>query len=334
MPLREVLTPGFTSTRTEILHPTGDGRTSTAAVRRRSGAASSRGCRIAGFGSDGAALPRGHAVRPVVPRTLELTVEAREQGLASPCIPVKPPGGERHSVALWYFSGGARFPRPCLQGAVPRQGGLRGHHNSLKGEDHLAEGSVLDEQRMTILAIPGSLRRHSYNRALLVAARGLAPGRVEVDIYEDGPSIPLFNQDLEGDLTPLSVLKLRRRIRAADAILIASPEYNSSIPGVLKNLIDWASRPYGQSAFSGKPVAVVGASPSRFGAQWAQETAIAVLSSAEASVTGGPHPVREVAELVDSEGNIGDEETMRMLSGVLAELAEAAGPAPAPNAPV
>ena len=189
----------------------------------------------------------------------------------------------------------------------------------------MTEVSGSDEKRMRMLAIPGSLRRGSYNRALLEAARRLAPERVEVDIYEDGPTIPLFNQDFEGDLTPLSVLKLRRRIRSADAILIASPEYNSSIPGVLKNLIDWASRPYGQSAFLGKPVAVVGASPSRFGAKWAQETTITVLSSAEASVIGGPHPVCEVAGSVDSEGNIVDEVTLRMLAVVVKELAEASG---------
>ena len=192
----------------------------------------------------------------------------------------------------------------------------------------------MDEERKTILAIPGSLRRDSYNRALLEAVRRLAPEGVDVDIYEDGSSIPLFNQDFEGDLTPLPVLRLRRRIRSADAILIASPEYNSSIPGVLKNLIDWASRPYGQSAFSGKPVAVVGASPSRFGAKWAQETAITVLSSAEASVIGGPHPVSEVANLVDADGNIGDEVTLRMLAEVVNELTEAAGLPSTPEGPV
>ena len=105
-----------------------------------------------------------------------------------------------------------------------------------------------------ILAIPGSLRTASYNRMLLEAARRLAPSPVEVNIYEDGLHIPLFNEDTEGDLTPESVLELRRRIRSVDAVLIASPEYNGSITGVLKNLIDWASRPYGQSAFADKPV--------------------------------------------------------------------------------
>ena len=178
---------------------------------------------------------------------------------------------------------------------------------------------------MRILAIPGSLRKASYNRALLEAAKRVAPESVEVEIYEDGLSIPLFNQDSEGDLTPRSVLELRSRIRSADAVLIASPEYNSSIPGVLKNLIDWASRPYGQSSFARKPVSVVGASQSRFGAQWAQETVITVLGSAAARVVGGPHPVKEVAGLVDSEGNITDRDTLDMLGSVLSELAEAAG---------
>ena len=183
----------------------------------------------------------------------------------------------------------------------------------------------MKQARIHILAIPGSLRKRSYNRALLEAARRIAPEGVEVEIYEDGQSIPLFNQDFEADLTPDPVLELRSRIRSADAVLIASPEYNSSIPGVLKNLIDWASRPYGQSSFARKPVSVIGASPSRFGAQWAQETAITVLRSAAARVVGGPHPVKEAAGLVDSDGNISDKATLDMLGSVLSELADAAG---------
>ena len=124
------------------------------------------------------------------------------------------------------------------------------------------------------MAIPGSLRKASYNRALLEAAKREAAEAIEVEIYDDGLRIPLFNQDSEGDLTPQVVLELRERIRSADAVLIAAPEYNNSITGVLKNLIDWASRPYGQSSFTDKPVSVVGASPTRFGAQRSQETTI------------------------------------------------------------
>ena len=182
----------------------------------------------------------------------------------------------------------------------------------------------MKERRIRILAIPGSLRKGSYNRKLLEAAKREAPDAVEVEIYEDGLRIPLFNQDSEGDLTAQPVLELRSRIRSADAVLIASPEYNSSITGVLKNLINWASRPYGQSSFARKPVSVVGASGSRFGAQWAQETAITVLKSASARVVGGTHPVKEVAGLIDADGNISDQATLEMLRCVLRDLAEAA----------
>ena len=187
----------------------------------------------------------------------------------------------------------------------------------------LLRNPVLEEQRIRILAIPGSLRRGSYNRTLLEAAKWLAEPPVEVDVYEHGQDIPLFNQDFEGDLTPYPVLDLRSRIRSSDAVLIASPEYNGSITGVLKNLIDWASRPYGQSAFARKPVSVVGASPSRFGAQRSQETAIAVLGSAGARVVGGPHPVKKVAELVEPNSSMKDEATLEMLQGVLTKLAGA-----------
>ena len=183
----------------------------------------------------------------------------------------------------------------------------------------------MNEQPVRILAIPGSLRRDSYNRKLLDAARQLAQPPIEVDVFDGAGQIPLFNQDSEGDLTPSPVLELRTRIRTSDAILIASPEYNGSITGVLKNLIDWASRPYGQSAFAGKPVSVIGASPSRFGALQSQQTTIGVLTSAEATVVGGPHPVKRVFRLVDSDGRIGDAGTLSMLHGVLAELSSAVG---------
>ena len=111
---------------------------------------------------------------------------------------------------------------------------------------------------MTILGIAGSLRRQSYNRAALRAAAELMPEGVTLDTFElDG--IPLFNEDDE-HTPPAAVVELKRRIRAADAILFVTPEYNYSVPAVLKNAIDWASRPYGDSAWDGKPAAIMGVS--------------------------------------------------------------------------
>ena len=109
-----------------------------------------------------------------------------------------------------------------------------------------------------ILGIAGSLRRASYKRAAQRAATQLVPQNVSLETFEIG-GIPGFSEDEERS-PPSTVVELKRRIREADAILIVTPEYNYSIPGVLKNAIDWASRPYGDSAWSGKPVAVMGAS--------------------------------------------------------------------------
>ena len=118
----------------------------------------------------------------------------------------------------------------------------------------------MTENTMTILGIAGSLRRESYNRAALRAAQQLVPEGARLEIFElDG--IPGFNQDDEAH-PPSKVAELKARVRAADAILLVTPEYNYSIPGVLKNAIDWASRPYGDSAWHGKPVAVMWGLPS------------------------------------------------------------------------
>jgi chromate reductase len=119
-----------------------------------------------------------------------------------------------------------------------------------------------------ILGIPGSLRKASYNKAALRAAQELLPEGATLEIFDlDG--VPPFNEDDERVL-PARVVELKARVRETDAILIATPEYNYSVPGVLKNAIDWASRPYGDNAWDGKPVAIMGASPGALGTARAQ----------------------------------------------------------------
>ncbi|MCL4387800.1 NAD(P)H-dependent oxidoreductase [Candidatus Marsarchaeota archaeon] len=114
-----------------------------------------------------------------------------------------------------------------------------------------------NNEKIKILAFAGSLRKDSYNKALIKAAKELAPENAEVEIFDlDG--IPLYNQDNEPEM-PEQVKLFKKKIKAADAVLIATPEYNRSIPGVLKNAIDWASRPYGDNSFDDKPVAALGA---------------------------------------------------------------------------
>ena len=124
------------------------------------------------------------------------------------------------------------------------------------------------EKKVKILGFAGSLRKGSYNKALLRAAMELAPPDATMEVF-DLEGLPLFNQDLEGSPTP-KVREFKAKIRAADVILIASPEYNYSIPGVLKNAIDCASRPYGDNAFDGKPVGIMGASIGMMGTARAQ----------------------------------------------------------------
>jgi chromate reductase len=124
------------------------------------------------------------------------------------------------------------------------------------------------KEQINILGFAGSLRKGSYNKALLRAALELVPDGANLEVFEiDG--IPPFNQDLESS-PPEKVKEFKRKIKAADALLIATPEYNFSVPGVLKNAIDWASRPYGDNAFEGKPVAMMSASTGMLGGARAQ----------------------------------------------------------------
>src|SRR5947208_5877127 len=119
---------------------------------------------------------------------------------------------------------------------------------------------------MRVLAIPGSLRSDSYNRQLLLAARELFPGDVEFEIYDGLKAVPPYDEDDDAEPAPAAVTRLRDAIAGADALLFATPEYNHSIPGQLKNAVDWASRPVATNVLRNKPVAVIGASTGAFGA--------------------------------------------------------------------
>jgi|ERR1017187_1389950 chromate reductase len=176
------------------------------------------------------------------------------------------------------------------------------------------------ESTVTVLGIAGSLRKGSLNLAALRAAQALAPEGVRVEIF-DLDQIPLYNQDDEMS-PPARVTELKARVRAADAILFVTPEYNYSIPGVLKNAIDWGSRPYGDSCWQGKPVAVMGASPGLLG------TARAQNHLRQCFVFLDMHPLNKpevliggAAQKFDAAGNLTDEHTRKSIQDLLAALA-------------
>jgi chromate reductase len=178
---------------------------------------------------------------------------------------------------------------------------------------------------MRILAVSGSLRADSHNTSLLRAAIEAAPEGVEIELWEGVGDLPIYDQDLEHD-PPESVLRLREDWAAADAILFATPEYNGSVPGGLKNAIDWASRPKLEAALTNQNAAVVGASTGQFGAMWAQADLRKVLGVAGARVIGDELPVTRAHEKFDHEGRLLDGELferLRLLLGTLAdEVAE------------
>jgi chromate reductase, NAD(P)H dehydrogenase (quinone) len=159
-----------------------------------------------------------------------------------------------------------------------------------------------------ILAISGSLRRESYNTRLLGAAAELAPPGIEVELYDGLASLPAYDADLDVEPAPEAVRDLRERIAAADGVLIATPEYNGSIPGQLKNAVDWASRPFPGSSLRNKPVVLVGGTPGAYGAMWAQTDLRRVLGIAGARVVGEELPVAQVQTRFDDEGRLIDPE--------------------------
>jgi chromate reductase len=151
---------------------------------------------------------------------------------------------------------------------------------------------------MKVLAVSGSLRADSHNTRLLEEAAAAAPAGVEVELFDPAlvAALPLYDQDLDTEDAPASVRRLREAWAGADAILFATPEYNGSIPGGLKNAIDWASRPKLDSALTNQTVAVIGASTGQFGAMWAQQDLKKVLGIAGARVVGDVLPVARAHE--------------------------------------
>ncbi len=181
---------------------------------------------------------------------------------------------------------------------------------------------MVKDSSLHVLGIAGSLRRGSYNGAVLrAAATKLAPEGMHIERFDLSP-IPLYNEDVRQSGYPPAVAGLRARIADADAVLIVTPEYNYSIPGVLKNAIDWASRPPDQP-FNGKPVALMGASPGRLGTARAQYHLRQSLLSLNAMVLNKPEVmIAGVNKLLDEEGRLTDETTADFVRQLLSGLAE------------
>jgi chromate reductase, NAD(P)H dehydrogenase (quinone) len=171
---------------------------------------------------------------------------------------------------------------------------------------------------MRILAISGSLRAASHNTALLRAAAELAPDGVEVQLFEGLDRLPHYNEEHDTDDPHGEVKRLREQIAAADVVLISTPEYNGSMPGHLKTAVDWASRPFGPgSSLWGKPVAVIGASVTDYGAVWAQDHLRKSLGLAGARVLDLELAVPKAADQFGPDGELTDPEMRARLAEVM-----------------
>jgi chromate reductase len=177
---------------------------------------------------------------------------------------------------------------------------------------------------MKILAISGSLRTDSLNTKLLHAAGALADGEVEFEVWDGLKAVPPYDEDDETGTPPFAVARLRAAVAEADAVLLATPEYNASIPGQLKNALDWVSRPMATNPLRNMPVAVIGASPGAFGAVWAQAELKKVVALIGARVLPIELPVAKAADRFDADGHLTDDELRVSLSEVVNALVEAA----------
>jgi chromate reductase len=180
-------------------------------------------------------------------------------------------------------------------------------------------GGINMSEKLSIFGFAGSLRKGSYNRALLRAAAELLPEEARLEIF-DLEGIPPFNQDLEKQM-PEIVKGFKAKIKAADAILIATPEHNFSVPGVLKNAIDWASRPYGDNSFEGKPAAVMSASTGMLGGARAQYHLRQMFVFLDMHPVNKPEVIVTFArEKIGEQGNVTDENTRKIVKQLLESL--------------
>ena len=175
---------------------------------------------------------------------------------------------------------------------------------------------------MRLFAITGSLRRGSYNAALLDAAAADCPTGVEFVVWRGLADLPAYDEDIDVEPAPRPVAALRAEIERADALLIATPEYNASVPGALKNALDWASRPYSANPLRHKRVAVIGASTGLFGAVWAQAELRKVLQTMGASVLEAGLSVPDARSAFTAEGRLREPALALALRRIVRELVE------------
>jgi chromate reductase len=179
---------------------------------------------------------------------------------------------------------------------------------------------------MRVLGISGSLRDASFNTKLLRVAGGLLPDDVEFIVWDGLKAVPPYDEDDDRDPAPEAAQRFRDAIAGADALLFATPEYNSSVPGQLKNAIDWASRPLATSVLRNKPAAVIGASTGMFGAVWAQAELRKVLAATGARVVEGEVAVGHAQTRFDEEGNLTDENLVEQVGEVVHTLVAETAP--------
>ena len=188
----------------------------------------------------------------------------------------------------------------------------------------IKEVASVEVAEVNVLVLVGSLRSASVNRKLAELAVGTAPDGIRLEVHPGLEELPFYNEDLDTDTPPGPVSALRAAAGRADAVLVVTPEYNGTIPAVLKNAIDWLSRPYGSSAVTGTPLAVIGAAQGRFGGTWAHDEARKSFGIAGARVLEGGRLSLPIADLggVDPADH---PEVSAAVRQVVADLAAAVG---------